>query len=340
MSSPTVPSFRFRTDDYAEQDRFAVSHDVLLATHDITPTDGEPSPFHISLDIWRLGQMAMSSATFSVQSFARPNEMIRRDHIDHIGLFVQGKGTRSCRVGNDEEVLGEFDVNIVDLAQAESSFASAGTSGTLYLPRDVAEAILPNIGDFHGKVLRDSMATLFARHILSLGTALPGLPETVLPSLGQATMEMAVACLQSLESGSWQMNSAVVFAMRRRVERYIESSLEDPDLLPASIARACDMSRSTLYRFFEPHGGVMIYVKRRRLHRIRSILVGNLDGRSLADICQDYGFQSGAHFSREFRKEFGYSPSDVRSERLTLLPTNSPPEADSSLSLVFQSLRS
>lgn len=340
MSSPTVSSFHFDTDSCAEQDRFAMWRDVISATHDITPVDEAPSFFHINFDLWRLGQMAISSGSFSAQSFSRPDETIRNDHIDHFALFVQGGGTRYCRVGGDEEVLGEYDVNIVDLAQAESSFASAGNSGTLYLPRDLAEEILPNIGNFHGKVLRDSMATLFARHILSMGTALPELPDTVLPSLTQATMEMAVACLQSLASGSWEMNSAVVFAMRRRVERYIESQLEDPELLPASVAQACDMSRSTLYRFFEPHGGVMTYIKRRRLHRIRSILIANLDGRSLADISEDYGFQSGAHFSREFRKEFGCSPSDMRGERLGSLPTDSPPEADSNLSLMFRSLRS
>ncbi len=314
--------------------------EVVSATHDVARLDTEPSSFHIDFDLWRLGQIAISSGSFSAQSFARPDETIRHDYIDHVALFVQGEGTRSCRMGSNEELLREFDIHIVDLAQAESSFASADNSGTLYLPRDLAEEILPDTGRSHGTVQRDSMASLFATHILSVGSALPHLPATVIPRLTQATMEMAAACLQSLASGSWEMNSAVVFAMRRRVERYIESQLEDPELLPASVARACDMSRSTLYRFFEPHGGVMTYVKRRRLHRIRSILIANLDGRALADISEDYGFQSGAHFSREFRKEFDCSPSDVRGERLGSLTTDGPPKADPSLSLMFRSLRS
>ena len=340
MSTPAISSFHFDTDGCAIQDRFAMWREVISATHDIAPLEAGSSPFHINFDLWRLDQIAISSGSFSAQSFARPEETIRRDHIDHFALFVQGRGTRYCRVGNDEAVLREYDVNIVDLAQTESSFASAGSSGTLYLPRNLAEEILPNISDFHGKVLRDSMANLLARHILGMGTALPELPAAVLSGLAQATLEMAVACLQSLASASWEMNSAVVFAMRRRVERYIDTRLEDAELSPASVARACDMSRSTLYRFFEPYGGVMAYIKGRRLARIRSILIANLDTRSLAEISQDYGFQSGAHFSREFRREFGCSPSDVRGERPAPLPTSAVPEADSSLSLMFRSLRS
>ncbi len=338
MSALAVASFHFDTDDCLERDRFEMWREVISATHDIALPDTGPSPFHIHYDLWHLGQIAVSSGSFSAQSFARSDATARHDQIDHFGLFVQGKGTRHCRTGSDAEVLGEYDVQIVDFAQADSSSASAGNSGTLYLPRNLAEAILPNISSFHGRVLRDSVATLFARHVLSMGTHLPHLPASVLLNLTQATTEMTVACLQSLASGSWEMNSAVVFAMRRRVERYIESRLEDPDLTPASVAQACDMSRSTLYRFFEPHGGVMTYIKRRRLHRIRAILIANEDLRSLAGISEGYGFQSGSHFGREFRKEFGCSPGDVRGDRLAPLDTSASPDAD--VSMLLRSLRS
>ncbi len=338
MSLPAVTSFHFDTDDHPEQTRFEMWREVMAATHDVAQAEITSDPFRIQVAVWRLGQMVVTSGQFTPQSFARSSENIRRDHIDHFGLFVQGSGTRHCHVESDTEVLRENDIQIVDFAQAERSSASTGNSGTLYLPRDLVEEVIPNFSRFHGRVMRDSMSTLFARHILSLGTHLPHLPSNALPHLSQATMEMAFACLQSLESGSWEMNSAVVFAMRRRVERYIESQLEETDLTPAAIARACDMSRTTLYRLFEPHGGVMTYVKRRRLHRIHSILVANEDLRSLADISEDYGFQSGAHFSREFRKEFGCSPGEVRGDRLPQIDANAHPEAD--LGVILRSLRS
>lgn len=338
MPAPPVTSFHFDTDDLPEQDRFETWREMIAATHDIPPADAGAAPLHIRVAAWRLGQMIVTSGQFTSQSFARPSEKIRRDHIDHFGLFAQGSGTRHCQVGSDTEILQEHDIQIVDFAQAESSFASDGNSGTLYLPRDLVEEVIPNFSRFHGMVLRDGMANLFARHILGMGVQLPHLPSTALPHLTQATLEMAFACLQSLESGSWEMNSAVVFAMRQRVERYIESQLDAPEISPASVAQACDMSRSTLYRLFEPRGGVMAYIKRRRLHRIRAILVANQDVRPLASICEDYGFQSGAHFSREFRKEFGYSPGDVRGDRLHLIPTDAPHEAD--FSAMLRSLHS
>lgn len=338
MSTPAVTAFRFDSDDHPEQSRYEMWREVMAATHQVAPTEATPAPFHIQVAVWRLGPMVVTSGQFTSQAFARSRDNIRRDHIDHFGLFAQGVGTRHCSVGGDTELLRENDIQIVDFAQIESSRASAGNSGTLYLPRDLVEDVIPNFSRFHGQVLRDSMAALFARHVLSMGHYLPHVPGVALPHLTQATMAMAFACLQSLESGSWEMNSAVVLALRHRVERYIESQLEQPDISPASVAQACDMSRTTLYRLFEPHGGVMTYVKRRRLHRIRAILVANDDPRSLAGISEDFGFQSGAHFSREFRKEFGCSPGDVRSDRLPQIVTTSPPEAD--LGVILRSLHS
>jgi AraC-like DNA-binding protein len=336
MSSPAVASIRFRSADFEEQERFEVFQDLMSATHEVMRLETAASPMQVEFSVWRLNQIAISSGSFSPQSFARPGEVIRRDHIDHFLLFVQGSGTRYCRMGDKEVVLQEHDIHIVDMAQAESSIASTGSSGTLYIPRDLAEEILPTIGMFHGRVLRDNMSNLLARYILDVGKALPYLPATAMAGVTQATMEITAACLQSLTVGSWEMNSAVVLAMRRRVERYIESQLEDPDLTPASVARACDMSRSTLYRMFEPHGGVMVHIKRRRLARIRAILVANVDMRSLAEISEDFGFQSGAHFSREFRREFGVSPSDIRGERPAPVTDDSP--SGSRLSLMLRSL--
>ena len=76
--------------------------------------------------------------------------------------------------------------------------------------------------------------------------------------------------------------------------------------------RELGISRSRLYRLFEPYGGVVHYIQHRRLLDAHAVLADPDDHRRILDIAEEHGFTDGAEFSRAFKREFGYSPSDVR----------------------------
>jgi len=65
----------------------------------------------------------------------------------------------------------------------------------------------------------------------------------------------------------------------------------------------------------EPMGGVAAFIKQRRLKRIHAILADPRDRRPIAEVAYQHGFTGGAHFSRAFRRAFGYSPSEAREAR-------------------------
>lgn len=72
------------------------------------------------------------------------------------------------------------------------------------------------------------------------------------------------------------------------------------------------ISRSALYRLFEPHGGVSAFIQGRRLDRIHALLAAPKEHRKLSEIAYQHGFASDAHFSTAFRQRFGYSPREAR----------------------------
>nr|WP_246088860.1 helix-turn-helix transcriptional regulator [Phreatobacter stygius] len=91
----------------------------------------------------------------------------------------------------------------------------------------------------------------------------------------------------------------------------------DPDLSSARLATALGLSRSALYQLFTPHNGVARYIQGRRLGRIHAMLADPAEHRRVADIAHDHGMASEAHFSRAFRKRFGYAPREIRGIGLT-----------------------
>ena len=54
-------------------------------------------------------------------------------------------------------------------------------------------------------------------------------------------------------------------AMFATARRYIEANLGQADLTPESVLAASQLSRPTLYRLFEPEGGLAAYIRNRRL---------------------------------------------------------------------------
>jgi AraC-like DNA-binding protein len=98
-----------------------------------------------------------------------------------------------------------------------------------------------------------------------------------------------------------------------RARAYIQHNLLEPSLNPARISEALGVSRSTLYRLFEPLGGVTGYVWERRLQLARAALLDPKRVRRISEIAFQCGFSSEAHFSRSFRKAFNIRPSDLRS---------------------------
>jgi AraC-like DNA-binding protein len=105
-----------------------------------------------------------------------------------------------------------------------------------------------------------------------------------------------------------------------RIRRHIAASLGSPGLHPEALCGQFRISRSQLYRLFEPLGGVAAYIQEQRLGRAFAELSEATHGhRRIYDIAFDLGFSSEAHFSRIFRRAFGLSPSEVRAHARDVL---------------------
>jgi AraC-like DNA-binding protein len=102
-------------------------------------------------------------------------------------------------------------------------------------------------------------------------------------------------------------SNALEDSMRERVACYIQQRLESSDLCPESVFRDVGISRSRLYRLFAQSGGVANYIRLSRLRKARAALLSASRPR-ISSIAYQFGFTSHAHFSRVFKRHFGYTP--------------------------------
>jgi len=100
-------------------------------------------------------------------------------------------------------------------------------------------------------------------------------------------------------------------AVIMEIRRYIEQHIALPDLGPDHLCKMFGLSRASLYRLFEPIGGVTDYIRTRRL-RTALRMLANDGKRTIGEIAYACGFADTSAFSRAFRNHFGMSPSEVR----------------------------
>lgn len=95
--------------------------------------------------------------------------------------------------------------------------------------------------------------------------------------------------------------------------RLVDARLLDPDLCAETLTTALGLSRSSLYRAFRPVGGVQAYIRQRRLENARDVLAARVGPHpTVSEVAHSHGFASDSHFSRAFRKTFGYPPGSSR----------------------------
>ncbi|MEP5051186.1 MAG: helix-turn-helix transcriptional regulator, partial [Alloalcanivorax venustensis] len=81
---------------------------------------------------------------------------------------------------------------------------------------------------------------------------------------------------------------------------------------PARLCRRFGLSRTRLYRLFEPFGGVAGYIREQRLDRaFRELAERDLGQRRLVEVALECGFDSQSHFCRLFRQRFGMTPGEA-----------------------------
>lgn len=107
------------------------------------------------------------------------------------------------------------------------------------------------------------------------------------------------------------------------VLRCIEDDLCDPALGIDTLLRRFFVSRPTLYRMFQPLGGVARYIRERRLLLAHARLRADPDC-AITFLLYDLGFESERQFQRAFQARFGMSPAQWRQACRAIAATPAP----------------
>jgi AraC-like DNA-binding protein len=271
--------------------------------------DNEPFPVHQV--VWNLEGVLLIRQKSPAFSFVRSAEKVRFSAIDHwkLTFLHTGKTWTNTNGGVLENEPGM--VEICNLGCPFYGRSLEGQSVTLILPRDLFASYggLPNIDG--GIVLGGERIALLFSYVEHLEANIDRLTKSDLPGIRNQLRDTIFETVASLENYR-RDGEAAQSGLMTRARQFIQDNLHSTNLTPEILSRELAISRTRLYELFQTSGGVLNYIRRKRLLAAHSALGDPANSLKIAAIANRFGFDSAANFCRAFTHEFGYNPSEVR----------------------------
>ena len=261
-----------------------------------------------------LGQAILSEVRCDAHSMRRDPALIARIGIDHIIVLVRRFRQCSLKPGREILTIEPGDICFLDLSRGMWADVPDLDCVTITLPRALLAPMVRDLDALHGMVVPAAtpMGRLVLAHLEALVRQAPDLDATEALMVMQATAALLAACTGRALSTQEHTRAKARPAVLLTVRQYVEQNLTDPTLDATSLAKRFHLSRSTIYRLFQPLGGVEVFIRRARLKASYAMLANPGNTRRIYEIAHLFHLGSDSSFSHAFRREFGLSPRDLQ----------------------------
>ena len=282
---------------------------------DIEPL-GPITAFRADCEVARVGPTVFILTRTSSVVYVRKPVHVARGGDDHYQLQLQLDGMRrGCVRALDVGDMGIHDMGRPSVTELHATIDQPSRVLAWLVPRVLLAPMLADPDAVHDLRLAASApyAKLLTEQMWSLWNHGPACTPHEAQTLVYALLQVFVGGLGFAPEASDTSADAARLTRLTAVKRYVERELASPALTADAVARQLGVSRASLYRLLEPEGGLVSYVRARRLHRAARLLTSPAYRHlRILDIALDSQFANETSFSRAFRRAFGLSPADLR----------------------------
>lgn len=311
MSPANVEHHIIRSSQLSREDNYEYWRTGIASLFDATPTDSDFDTFSADLATYNPGQFLIGKSSASPQQFHRSGALVSATAVDHllVQLYVKGECSYNADGGYGKGVTG--DIVCFDLSRPMQSYASNMDIISLVIPRQMMRLMPKVVDNLHGARVEGSstLGVILSDYMLSIARRAPTLSQTE----GQLLVESTSALLSSAFTGAVTTQfDTLTHVNLQTIQTFIERNLTNLSLSTDMIMYQFGLSRSALYRLFEPVGGVGEYIRERRLKLARLKLASVGTGRgAVSKLAYSCGFSNEDTFSRAFQQYFGIRPSEA-----------------------------
>lgn len=293
---------RFDTFDFPPSTQFDAWRDHYSPIFDLRLADGPAPKYLAEHTSWEFGGLTLTKASMP-RNLLRHWRHWERPKIDDWIIVV------TPSLANNPSLHSGRSLSFRSLTRPFENYGSDDEVVTLYLPREYFYRYATILDKIEPRLCSSGLFSLMADHIVTLEKQICRLSERELLRAAEVTRTMVRACIGSDEGDRARTRESIDSLLVKRARRIILKNIHVLGYSPSQLARDVGMSRSTLYRAFEPHGGVSAIIQQERLDAAHLRLAKMNRIGSINQVAYDLGFCDPSAFSRAFKAHFGYSPS-------------------------------
>jgi AraC-like DNA-binding protein len=319
-----IVTTRFSTHSLAASEQLLAWRSRVGHAVDVPPSNRQLAEgFAGHIDLYAVGGMTFTDCSTDALTLERPVARVstdsRRDFVFHVFLDGEiGNVTGMHRKRSAAEPargIVAFDMN-----QPFRHERPACRLLSVFVPRDIVEAGLPDAGSIHGRIVQQGtpLGRLILDHAAAISRDMPKLDRHGATDALTAGAQLLIAAFRKESRLTGAGRASLQVAVMGQVRRYVEANLHQGNLTPTSVVEELQLKRATIYRWFEHEGGLGTYIRNRRLREAADELI-RFPHLQVTEIAYGLGFRSASDFTRAFRRAFDISPQDMRARAVELL---------------------
>lgn len=262
------------------------------------------------ISAYQLGQTEIAFIKSNADYIIRKADACDRANNKLCFLVLQYSGRMLMQYRGMEIHLNEGDMILLDPSETIEMYPQGLFSHiSIHLSRN--KLAQENIHeDYFGKLITKNMSGFLLKNIVQ-NLSIDNINLWYAEEDGNAFEDALIALLKPTIN---YKHSIALESIKHRAEKYIIEHLTNPELTPTKVAEALGVSLRHLYRLFNDEQlSINKYIQNKRLERVKADLMDeHFRNTSITSLALKWGFWDSAHFSKVFKKTYGFSPRECR----------------------------
>lgn len=268
------------------------------------------------MEVWEFGRATIFTQRSTGIRLLRTDKLAKQDAMPVVAVSVQRRAQGRLEQRGHQRVARPGELVAVDLSGAyDFSWSGDGAAGCIQIPFDQLSLPLDVVRRAAPELEASPLYRLVAEHVTSLARAPAAITaDASSGAVAAASIDLVRALLVSAAGAGRHARRVRIETLLSRVRAYARSHLADPDLAPATIAAAHNVSLRQLYKVCaEAELSLEQWIIEERLQRVRHALAQpDLAHLPIATVARRWGFRDPTHFTRRFRARYGMTPGQWR----------------------------